>query len=214
MVKYEIVHRPFSAVLRVELEEGESVYARRGAFLAGEGSWRADVRAAGSGAAWLFRKGSYLLNYFEAGPGGATLLFAPSAFGDIEAIELYGVCRVHGGAYLAHHGDVRFGVSVRGLRWWLAGGEFLWLTAAGSGTLWVSACGGVQQVELDAGQAVTVDNDYVVAACGYAKWSIAPFGRRAKTFLLSGEGLVLEARGPATLYLQTRAFRYCGKRVR
>ncbi|MCD6264133.1 AIM24 family protein, partial [Candidatus Bathyarchaeota archaeon] len=68
---------------------------------------------------------------------------------------------------------------------------------------WVNSYGAMGKMELKAGERVTLDNMHFVALNEETKWRIRKFGGW-KSFLLGGEGLVVEVEGPGTLFYQTR----------
>ncbi|RLE99435.1 MAG: TIGR00266 family protein, partial [Thermoprotei archaeon] len=134
----------------------------------------------------------------------AEVWFAPSLPGDILYIPLNGDSWiVQDSSYLAHHGDIEVGIAWRGFRGLLAEGELFWLRLRGYGGVWVNAYGGLEKLEVPAGEKVTIDNFHFVAMSEDVDYSIRKFGGW-KSFLLGGEGVVFDVRGPATIYLQTR----------
>jgi uncharacterized protein (TIGR00266 family) len=106
-------------------------------------------------------------------------------------------------AYLAHHGDVTLDVAWRGFRGWLTNRELVWLRARGTGGIWVTVFGGIEQVEISAGEKAIVDNFNFIAMEEGVSYEIRKFGG-LKSFLFGGEGIVAEIHGPARLWLQTR----------
>ena len=74
----------------------------------------------------------------------------------------------------------------------------------GVGGAWLNSYGGVEVLELKAGERVIVDNFHFIAMTEGAKWRVRKFGG-LKSFLLGGEGIVIEIEGPTKLYLQTRS---------
>lgn len=143
------------------------------------------------------------LNNYKA-RGQAEVLLAPSLPGDIAYIPLEGESYVvQDSSYLAHRGEVDVEVAWRGLKGVLAEGELMWLRLRGRGGAWVNSYGAMGRLELKAGERVTLDNLHFVALNENAKWKIRKFGGW-KSFLLGGEGLVVEVEGLGTLFYQTR----------
>lgn len=85
----------------------------------------------------------------------------------------------------------------------MAEGELVWLSLKGYGGIWINSYGAMGQLELEAGERVTLDNMHFVALNEGVKWKIRKFGGW-KSFLLGGEGLVVEVDGPGTIFYQTR----------
>lgn len=99
------------------------------------------------------------------------------------------------------------------LRGLLAEGELIWLKLQGRGGAWINSYGGMGRLELKAGERVTLDNMHFVALNEKAKWRVKKFGGW-KSFILGGEGLVVEVEGPGTLFYQTRILPPFAKLIR
>jgi len=200
-------HGPAYTVLKVYLEPGESVYAEPGAMLLVRGDVEVETSSGGilSGLKRALLGGeSFWINRFTAGPGGGEVWLAPGVPGDVEAVELSGEAWVvQDTGYLAHYGEVEVSASWRGLRGLLAEGELFWLKVEGRGVVWVSGYGGLETVEVPAGESLVVDNMHLVAMPADVDYSIRKFGG-LKSFIFGGEGLVVEIRGPARVVVQTR----------
>ncbi|HID82391.1 MAG TPA: TIGR00266 family protein, partial [Thiotrichales bacterium] len=106
-------------------------------------------------------------------------------------------------SYLAHYGDVDISIAWRGLRGVLAEGELFWLKLKGRGGVWLNSYGSIDKIELKPGERIIVDNFHFVALTEGTKWKIRKFGGW-KSFLLGGEGLVVEVEGPGTILIQSR----------
>ncbi|RLE57464.1 MAG: TIGR00266 family protein [Thermoprotei archaeon] len=199
--------KPAYSLLKVYLEPSECVTAEAGAMVLIRGDVEIKTHTGGGFLRGLLRAFAadetvFLNTYVAKSP--SELWFAPGVPGDIEFIELNGdEWVIQDTSYLAHYGDVELGIAWRGLRGFLAEGELMWLKVSGYGGVWVNAYGGLQKVEVAPGERIIIDNFHFVAMPANVDWCIRKFGGWKST-LFGGEGIVVEVRGPATVYLQTR----------
>ncbi|RLI33745.1 TIGR00266 family protein [Candidatus Bathyarchaeota archaeon] len=206
-MKWEVEYSPAYSLLKVQLEPGEELTSEAGAMVLFRGNLEIKTHTGGGLLKGLLRgiagtEAVFLNTYRAKSP--AEVLLAPSLPGDIAYIPLEdGSYVVQDSAYLAHIGDVDVEVAWRGLKGVLAEGELVWLRLKGRGGAWVNSYGAMGKMELKAGERVTLDNMHFVALNEETKWRIRKFGGW-KTFLLGGEGLVVEVEGPGTLFYQTR----------
>lgn len=205
-MRWRVDYGPVYSVLKVWLGPGEEVWAEPGALMLLRGS--VDVETTSGGVLRGLRRAllggeSFFLNRYVA-RGDAEVWFVPPVPGDIRGVELRGEeWVVQDTSYLAHAGDVEVGARFRGLRGLFAEGELFWLSVRGSGTLWVTSYGAIDEVEVPAGETLVVDNYHLVAMPASTEYSVRRFGG-LKSFLFGGEGFVVEVRGPARLLVQTR----------
>jgi len=144
------------------------------------------------------------MNTYHSGPDGGEVWLAPSLPGDITYIKLEGQSiSVQDMAYVAHHGDIDVDIAFRGFKGLLAEGEVFWLKLSGTGGVWLGAYGGVDVIELGPSEKTIIDNFHTIAIEDSVKWKIRKFGGW-KSFILGGEGLVVEAKGPGKIYTQSR----------
>lgn len=209
-MKYEVVGRPAYTALKVVLDPGEAVTAEAGAMLAMEGDIAIETRTAGGLLKGLLRKlavgETLFLNTFRAGSRGGAVWLAPSVPGDIAYFELKGGgLIIQDYSYLAHYGSVDYELRWRGLRGLLAepGAGLIWLRVYGAGGVWINSYGALEVKELGPGETMTVDNGHLVAMEDTVDFSVGKFGGW-KSFMLGGEGLVINLRGPGKVFLQTR----------
>jgi uncharacterized protein (TIGR00266 family) len=206
-MKWEVADRPAYSLLKIEMENGDSVTGEAGSMLLFKGNVDVKTTTGGGLVKALFRRmaatETVFLNTFEAG-GPSEVWLVPGLPGDIEYIPLEGNSFiVQDSSYLAHHGDVTIGTAWKGLRGILAEGEMVWLKLEGRGGFWVNAYGGIEKMEIGSNEKVTIDNFHFVAMDSHTKWSVRKFGGW-KSFMLGGEGLVFDVKGPAKILLQTR----------
>ncbi len=198
---------PSYSLLKVYLDPGEAVTSEPGAMVSMRGNVNIKTHTGGFGAAIMRAivggETIFINTYVAEGP--AEVWFAPAMPGDIAYVPLNGSFIIQDFGYLAHHGDIQLTVAWRGFRGLLAGGGgLIWLKAQGTGGVWVTSFGGIEEVELGPNDSIIVDNFHFVGMSDSIRWSVRKFGG-LKSFLLGGEGIVIEARGPGKLYLQTRS---------
>jgi len=207
-MEWRVDHAPAYSVLKVKLNPNEKIVTEPGAMVTTIGDIKVQTKMEGGVFKALKRKflgsESAFMNTYIAGPNGGEVWLAPSVPGDIKYVELKNQSiSVQDMAYLAHHGDVTVDVAFRGFRGVLAEGEVFWLKISGTGGVWICGYGGIDEITLAPGQKVVIDNFHSIAIEETVKWSIKKFGGW-KTFLLGGEGLVIEAQGPGKVYVQSR----------
>ncbi len=209
VLKWEVSQKPSYSLLKVYLDPGESVTAEPGAMVMYRGNVQVKTHTGGGLFKGITRAllggESVFMNTFIAGSGGGEIWFAPSLPGDIQYHELRGEeLIIQDTSYLANHGNIDLGVAWRGFRGLLAEGELFWLKAKGYGGVWISAYGGIERIDLGPGESMILDNFHFVAMTSSLQWRVRKFGG-LKSFLLGGEGIVIELTGPGTVYVQTRA---------
>ena len=205
MVDYRIDHAPAYSILKLYLRPGETVVFEAGAFIYSRGPLRFQTRSMGVGAALkraLLGGESFFLNMAVA-EGDSELWLAPDVPGDIAPVEVQGQLLVQDTSYLAHTGSIRVTTAWRGLRGWLAEGEFFWLKLEGHGQAWLSAYGSIDRVDLAQGERILVDNHHLVAMDHTIRWTPRKFGG-FKSFIFGGEGIVFELEGPGRVWIQSR----------
>jgi len=206
-LKWKVEYSPAYSLLKVELEPGEELTSEAGAMVLFKGDLEIKTHTGGGILKGLLRgiagTEAVFFNTYRA-RGQAEVWLAPALPGDIHYVPLEGDSYVvQDSSFLAYKGDVDVSVAWRGLRGLLAEGELVWLKLQGRGGAWVNSYGGMGKLDLEAGEKVTLDNMHFVALNEKTKWKVRKFGGW-KSFLLGGEGLVVEIEGPGTLFYQTR----------
>lgn len=205
-MKWRVDYGPVYSVLKVELAPGEDVWAEPGALMLLRGS--VEVETSSGGILRGLRRAllggeSFFMNHYVA-RSEAEIWLVPGVPGDIRGVELAGEeWVVQDTSYLAHAGDLEVDTRFRGLGGLLAEGQLFWLSVRGTGTLWVTSYGAVEEVEVPPGETMILDNYHLVAMPASTEFRVRKFGG-LKSFLFGGEGLVLEIHGPAKLLVQTR----------
>ena len=207
-MKWEKEFDPSFSLLKIKLEQGESITAESGAMILMKGGITVKTGAKGGILKSLGRKllggESFFMNDFIAENDKGEVWLAPALPGDIAYIELENSeFHVQDLGYLAHHGDVDVGVKFKGFKGLFGAGEVVWLKITGNGGVWISGYGGIKEINLEPGERIQIDNYHAIAIESTVKWNIKKFGG-IKSFLFGGEGLIIEAEGPGRIYVQSR----------
>lgn len=203
-----ITHRPSYAHLVVDLDVGESILAEPGAMVSHDPTVSIETSSTRGGllssAKSVLGGESLFANEFVAEDGPGTVTFAPPTPGDVRQHELQNeTLYAVDGAFLASDPGLDIDSEFGGLKSLLAGASITPLALSGTGSVFLEAFGGIERVDLGAGESYVVDNEHVVA---WAK-SVSFDARRVgglKSTLLSGEGIVMEFDGPGSVWYQTR----------
>lgn len=207
-MNFELTHQPAYTHVIVELEDGETILAEPGAMTSHSPTVSMDTTTSNDGllssAKSMLGGESFFANEFTAQGGSGRVTLAPPTPGDVmhhhlDDEKLYAV----DGAWLASDPSIDIESEFGGLKSMLAGASITPLTLEGTGEVFVEAFGGLETVELEAGESYHVDNENVVAWDGSVAFDAHRPGGMKST-LLSGEGLVFEFTGPGTVWYQTR----------
>ncbi len=207
-MNYEFTHRPSYTHLIVQLQAGESIKAEPGAMVGHSTTVSMQTESSGDGllgsAKSMLGGESAFVNQFtaEGGPGQVTL--APPSPGDVMSHELQGETLYStDGAFLAGTQGVEIDSELGGIRSVIGEAGLTPLALKGSGTAFIDAFGGLEKLELEAGESYILDNEHLIAwddTIDYTTRSVS--GLKSK--MLGGEGLVFEFTGPGTAWYQSR----------
>lgn len=203
-MKYEIQNRPAYSVLEVTMDPSESIVAESGAM-----AWMSDsVQLSTSVRGGVFKSlrrsmlggESFFQNVFEAQDFPGTVGFSPGQPGDIVAVDVgQGDILMEDSAFLASEQGVDIDSNFSGLRGLFNEGLFI-LKASGSGLLFFTGYGDVEEVEVNG--TYVVDNGFAVAWEPSLSYDITR-GRSIRSFLFSDQ-LLLRFRGHGRLWVQSR----------
>jgi uncharacterized protein (TIGR00266 family) len=207
-MRTEFTHRPSYTHLIVHLEDGESVVAEPGAMVGHSPTVRVETSTSGDGllgsAKSMLGGESLFANEFVAEDGPGTVTLAPPTPGDVFEHELDDeTLYTIDGAFLAASASVEIDAELGGLKSMLGEASLTPLALKGSGSAFATAYGGLERLELDAGESYVLDNEHLVAWDGTIDFETRSVGG-LKSSLLGGEGLVFEFTGPGTAWYQTR----------
>jgi uncharacterized protein (TIGR00266 family) len=216
-VSNEITHGPSFAMLRVDLQPGQTVVAESGAMVARNAHVTMETKMNASPSAGFFEKlkaffiavirkiiggESFFVNHFSAPQPGSVWL-APGLSGQITHRVLNGErLTLSAGAYLAHVGNVDLQMKFGGLSGLLAREGAFFLNVGGQGDLWFTSYGDIYAIDVNG--SYIVDNGHLVGFEGNLTFDIRTAGGGMMGFLASGEGLVCEFKGQGRVYIQSR----------
>ncbi|HZF50367.1 MAG TPA: TIGR00266 family protein [Polyangiaceae bacterium] len=213
MIKYE----PSFSMLQLALAPGEVVIAEAGAMVARSSNLQMEVKLnAGKNAGFfgklkaimiaLLRKviggETFFVNHFSSPQGGFVWL-APSLSGGIKHIPLQNSTMMFSaGSYLASAGDIDLKMRWGGLRAILSKEGAFFIEARGTGEVWVTSYGAIEEVYCNG--SYIVDNGHIVGFDSNLTFNIKSAGGGLLGFMASGEGLVCEFQGQGRILIQTR----------
>jgi uncharacterized protein (TIGR00266 family) len=213
MIKYE----PSFSMLQLALAPGEVVIAEAGSMVARSANLQMEVKLnAGKNAGFfgklkaimiaLLRKfiggETFFVNHFSSPQGGFVWL-APSLSGGIKHIPLQNSTMMFSaGSYLASAGDIDLKMRWGGLRAILSKEGAFFVEARGTGEVWVTSYGAIEEVYCNG--SYIVDNGHIVGFDSNLTFNIKSAGGGLLGFMASGEGLVCEFQGTGRILIQTR----------
>jgi uncharacterized protein (TIGR00266 family) len=208
-MKTEILYRPSAALARCTLSPNETLRVEGGSMVGMSPEVTLETKAHGgfltSLARSMFGGESFFQNTYTAGSRGGELLLAPALPGDMFAVDVAGTpLLVQSGSYVASGGSIETETGWGGAKSFFAAGTLVMLRIKGSGPLLLSCYGAIHELQLSDGQAFTIDTGHVVAFEEHMQQSVRKVGG-IKSTLFSGEGLVVDLKGPGRVYLQTRS---------
>ena len=204
----EITNRPSFAMAEVTLEADEEVRAEAGAMVSHSAGVRMQTNATGgflkSLRRGLFGGESFFQNTFTAAEPG-TVTFAPPLPGDVVHHRLDDeTVYVQSGSYIASESALDLDTEFGGARTFFGSEGLFLLRIEGTGSLFMSSYGAIEEIELSPGETYTIDTGHIVAFEDTADFTVRRVGG-LKSTLLSGEGLVAEFSGEGRVWLQTRS---------
>ncbi|MBX3247975.1 MAG: TIGR00266 family protein [Myxococcales bacterium] len=214
---HEITHGPSFAMLRIDLQPGQTVVAEAGAMVARNSQVGMEVKMNASPSAGVWQKikaffvafirkiiggETFFVNRFSSAQGGSVWV-APTTAGQISHRRLAGeTITLSTGAYLASAGPVEMSMKFGGLKSLLAKEGAFFLRISGHGDLWFTSYGGIHAIDVNG--PFIVDNGHLVGFEGNLDFTIRSPGGGAMGFFASGEGLVCEFNGQGRVYIQSR----------
>ncbi len=216
-VQHEITHGPSFAMLRVDLQPGQTLVAEAGSMVARDAPVKMEVKMNADPNVGFFGKviaifiaflrkivggETFFVNHFSS-PQNGSVWVAPSMSGSIMHRRLNGEKLIlSSGAYVASVGPVSVNLKFGGLRTLLAREGAFMLEVSGQGDLWFTSYGGIHAIDVQG--SYIVDNGHLVGYEGNLQMNIKSAGGGMMGFLASGEGLVCEFTGQGRLYIQSR----------
>lgn len=212
-----VKHEPSFPLLQVGLAPNEVLVAEAGAMVARSSTVAMEVKLnAGRGAgAWTKLKAIFIallrklvggetlfVNHFSSSAGGWVWL-APAMSGSIRHVPLrQSSIILSAGAFVACAGDVDLKLRWGGLRAILAKEGAFFIEASGTGDLWITSYGAID--EIDVNGTYIVDSGHLVAFDPTLTFGVRTPGGGLMGFVASGEGVVCEFHGQGRVLVQSR----------
>lgn len=217
-MKHEITFKPSFAMVRFDLEPGESVVTESGSMVGMSTNMQIKTSIGGTGLGFfgklfnlliaLIRKvlggESMFFNTYSPSGSAGDLLVAPALVGDIVSMPVSTGRSViiQPGSFVASTPGVTLKTRWGGLRSILGReGAFL-LEASGQGEVWVNAYGGIREIDISG--SFICDTGHMVAFDTSLNYKLRMAGGGMFTAFKSGEGLVFEFSGNGKLLIQSR----------
>lgn len=205
----DVKYGPAYALAIVTLDHQEQIEVESGAMVGMSPELEMQTEAKGgflkSIGRSMFGGESFFLNTFTASSHGETIALAPPLPGDIAVIEMRGeTLMVQSGSYLASSTGITVDTKWSGAKTFFGSEGLIMLRISGTGTLIVSSYGAIHQMELAAGEEFVVDTGHLVTFEEHLDFNVKKVAGWKST-LFSGEGLVIELKGPGSLTLQSRS---------
>lgn len=207
-MRYELLDKPDFGMVRVGFDQpGEQLLVESSAMVARHSAIEMKTQLQGGLLAAAKRKmlggESLFQNTFTATQPSQELWLAPSAEGDVVALDMNGSYEVmlNSGAYLAASPSVTLDTKWGGAKGFFGAGLFL-LKCSGQGPLFFSAYGGVHAVDVGP-DGYICDNGHIVGFTSGLNYSVTKVGG-LKSLFLGGEGLVCRFEGQGRLWMSTR----------
>jgi uncharacterized protein (TIGR00266 family) len=210
-MKHEVLYEGAFALLKIQLDAGESVKAESGAMVSMSPNVEVKGTVDGGIMAGLGRMLSGETFFFQeltaSKGGGGEVLLAPASLGDIQSVELDGSYRlfVQKDGFLAGSPGIKVNTKMQNLSRGLLSGEgFFIIEISGTGTVFLSSFGAIHAINLEPGEERIIDNGHLVAWPDYVNYTIEKASKGWFSSITSGEALVCRFRGEGVVLIQTR----------
>lgn len=209
-MRYEILYQGAFALLKVGMEQGDTVKAESGAMVSMSPTLELKGTTDGGimrGLGRMLSGEKFFFQEINAARGDGEVLLAPVTMGDIQAIELDGSYKllVQKDGFLAGTEGIEVSTKMQNLTRGMFSGEgFFIVEISGKGTVFLSSYGAIHEVKLAHGEEIVIDNGHLVAWPGYMQYSIEKSSRGWISSVTSGEALVCRFRGEGTILIQSR----------
>ena len=207
---YEILYPDSYPMVRVRLQQGESLKAESGAMVAMSSTIDVAGKLEGGllgGLGRMLSGEKFFFQTLTAKRGAGEVFLAPAALGGVIALELDGSTGyiVEKDGFLAGSESLSVSTTTQNLMQGFFSGEgFFVLRISGRGRLFISSAGAIHPIDLGAGEEFVVDNQHLVAWPDTISYHIEKASSGWISSFTSGEALVCRLRGPGRVYIQTR----------
>lgn len=217
-MKHEITFKPSFAMIRFDMEPGESVITEAGSMVGMSTNMSIKTSIGGTQQGFFGKLFNFVIafirkflggesmffNTYSPSGAGGNLLVSPALVGDIVSLPVSASKPViiQPGSFVASTPGVVLKTKWGGLRSILGReGAFL-LQASGEGEVWINAYGGIREIDV-AGEFL-VDTGHMVAFDASLNYKLRMAGGGMLTAFKSGEGLIFEFSGNGKLLIQSR----------
>lgn len=208
-MQIELLYRPAFSLGVINLDGGEQVRVEAASMVSMSQGITLETQATGgffkSISRSLLGGESFFQNTYQAPPGGGRIAVAPALTGDLMVLDLQDeTLLVQSGSFLASAMTITTDTQWSGAKTFFASEGLIMLRAQGSGPLLLSSYGAIHEMNLAAGETITIDTGHLVAFTQDIGFQVRKIGG-LKSTLFSGEGLVVDLTGPGRVLAQTRS---------
>jgi uncharacterized protein (TIGR00266 family) len=216
-MQHIVKHGPTFSLLQLQIAPGEVLVAEAGSMVARASHVNMEVKMNAGLRAGFFAKlkaffialirkliggETFFVNHFSS-PQGGWVWLAPALSGAVQHIPMQGQTMLFSaGAFLASAGEVDLKMRFGGLRALFAKEGAFFVQASGTGDLWVTSYGAIDEIYCNG--TYIVDNGHIVGFDSTLDFKIRSAGGGALGFFASGEGLVCEFHGQGKILVQSR----------
>lgn len=207
-MEIQIRHAPAFAVARAVLAPGEAIKAESGAMMATSAGVSIESKMEGGLMKGLKRSvlggESLFMTTLTAPAEGGWVDCAARLPGDAIVLDIDGAYNLTRGSWMCSEASINIDTKWGGFKN-LAGGEGGFaIHATGQGKVALACYGAVDRIELADGESMVVDSGHLVAFSPEVQYTTRKATSGLMQTLKSGEGFVLNFRGPGEIYIQSR----------
>ena len=208
---FEISQRPDFALVTVNLDEGQQIYAETSAMASMTPNIKLKSGFKGGLGKTIGRAlggESLIINTFSAEEGAGEVTFAAGSAGDtahhrLRDSELY----LQRGAFMLHSDGVEVTGKWGGAKGFFSGKGLVLLKASGDGDIFFNSYGAIMAIDVT--DEYIVDTGYIVAFEDTLDYHVSVLpglrgGGKLKQLFFGGEGLVCRFSGQGRVWIQTR----------
>ena len=209
---YEISQRPDFALVTINLEEGQKIFAEPSAMasMTPTVTLKAGFKGGlGKTLGRAFGGESMIINTFTADKGPGEVCFAAGATGDAAHYTLSdSTLMLQRGAFMLHSEGVEVTGKWQGAKGFFGGEGLVLLKASGNGEIFFNSYGAILSVDVK--DEYIVDSGYIVAFEDTLNYHVSVLpglrsgGGKLKQLFFGGEGLVCRFSGQGRVWIQTR----------
>jgi uncharacterized protein (TIGR00266 family) len=208
-MQIELLYRPAFSLGVIQLDGNEQVRVEAASMVTMSQGITLETAATGGFLKSISRAvlggESFFQNTYTAPPSGGRIGVAPALTGDLMVVDMQDeMLMVQSGSYLASAMTITTDTKWSGAKTFFASEGLIMLRAQGTGPLLLSSYGAIHEMNLAAGETVSIDTGHLVAFTQGIGFQVRKIGGMKST-LFSGEGLVVDLTGPGRVLAQTRS---------